>query len=72
MSTIKTTYECKGFLAFTRLANARRHGSRLKKVLAKRAMGMRIDPALALVWSRRAGRLFKASPKLKNYWRVVV
>lgn len=38
--------------AFERLANLRRYGSRLKKVLAKRAMGMHVKPSTALYWLR--------------------
>lgn len=38
--------------AFKRLANLRRYGSRLKKVLAKRAVGMHVKPSTALHWLR--------------------
>lgn len=39
--------------AFKRLANLRRYGSRLKKVLAKRAVGMHVKPSTALHWLRQ-------------------
>lgn len=55
--------------AFKRLANLRRYGSRLKKVLAKRAVGMHVKPSTALYWLRSNEDLIKSNRAWKHFAR---
>lgn len=55
--------------AFERLANLCRYGSRLKKVLAKRAMGMHVKPSTALYWLRSYEYLIKSNRAWKHFAR---